>query len=271
MEDTRTVSPHTYHRFIDEAGDMSFFSKGGGSILGTKGVSHAFMLGMVKYKQPLEEARSAIEKFTRTVADDPHFNTIPSVRKRISKGGYFLHAKDDPLEIRNKFFEFLRDELAFTLQVIVGCKNTGRFINKHNKQEREFYADLLSYMLHDKASHSKLVLNIADRGSATRIQNLEAAVTKAESLYFARKRPKGQYDVKVNFNVQPYVKEPLLTVADYGLWAVQRVFERGETDFYDIILPKVRYVVDAYDRKHHRESERSYSPRRPLTKQNRIS
>lgn len=209
------------------------------------------MLGMVKYKQPLLSTRQSIVDFVTTIESNPFFNTIPSIKKRIEKGGLYLHAKDDPPELRYKVFEFMRTEVNFTLQVIVGRKELGRFVSKHNRQEREFYADLLSRMLHDKGNHSKLVLNIADRGSSTRIQNLEAATAKAEELYL-KKQPHGHYDVKVQFNVQPYRQEPLLTIADYGLWAVQRVFEKGEARFYDTIMPKVRFVVDAYDPEHYK-------------------
>ncbi len=37
-----------YHRFLDEAGDTTFFGKGKIPIVGSAGVSKAFILGMVK-------------------------------------------------------------------------------------------------------------------------------------------------------------------------------------------------------------------------------
>lgn len=261
-------NPSTYHRFIDEAGDPTFFGKGKVPILGSEGVSKVYMLGMLKYQHPLSEVRSIVEEFTKEIADDPYFNKIPSVHKRISTGAFYLHAKDDPPELRYKFFELLRSRISFRLQVIVGRKDITRFVNKHNKQEREFYADLLSHMLHDKANYNKLVLNIADRGSSTRTQNLESAVLKAEELYLKR-QPDGEYKAKINFNIQPYRQEPLLSVVDYGLWAVQRVFERGETRFYDVILPKVKSVIDVYDLDNGGHAH-FYTPRKPLTNQNRI-
>lgn len=45
----------TYHRFLDEAGDTAFYGKGKTPIIGVQnGVSLCFMLGMVKFKEPLE-------------------------------------------------------------------------------------------------------------------------------------------------------------------------------------------------------------------------
>lgn len=254
--------PHHYHRFIDEAGDMTFFGKGKVNRLGTEGVSKAFMLGMVHVKEPLEGVRATITSFTQQAAGDPFFNKIPSINKRMEKG-MFLHAKDDPQELRYKFFELLRDKIDFSLQVVVARKQTSRFVNKHHSQEKEFYADLLSHLLKDKANYSKLVLNIADRGSPTRIQNLESSLSKARLRYLKR-RPNGEYKASVVFNVQPYNREPLLAIADYSLWAVQRIFERGETRFYDTILNKVSFVIDLYDT----DRVNHYTPKRPLDRNN---
>jgi len=247
MSQSKAVK-HTnaYHRFIDEAGDLTFFGKGGISILGHEGVSKAFMLGMLKYNHPLNEIRDTIIQFTDSVSKDPFFNQIPSVKKRLDRGHFYLHANEDPPELRYKFFELMRTDISFHLQVVVGRKDVTRFVNKHNKQEREFYGDLLSHMLHDKANYKKLVLNIASLGSTTRVQDLESALLKAQAMYL-KNEPDGNYQADVKFNVQAYIQEPLLSVVDYGLWAVQRVFEKGETRFYDSIRPKVRSVVDVYD------------------------
>lgn len=265
----RKPKPQSYHRFIDEAGDMTFFGKGKIDLLGTEGVSKAFMLGMVHIKHPLAEVRTKVNDFTEKVCQDPFFNEIASIKKRLENGSMYLHANDDPPELRYKFFEVLKNEINFSLQIVVGRKDTHRFINKHNSQEREFYADLLSHLLKDKASYEKLVLNIADRGSATRINNLETALQKAQDRYL-KKRPDGKYKAEIKFNVQPYNKEPLLVIADYGLWAVQRVFEKGETRFYEAIKDKIPLVIDLYDADNFQNWGNYYSPTKPLTKRNKL-
>jgi len=99
MANTRKKrQPYDYHRYIDEAGDMTFFGKGGHCILGSDGVSKSFILGMAGYKEPLPGVREKIESFTRQIADDRYFNTMPSIATRIAKCGFYLHAKDDPQE-----------------------------------------------------------------------------------------------------------------------------------------------------------------------------
>jgi hypothetical protein len=261
--------PFDYHRYIDEAGDMSFFGKGGVPLEGLEGVSKSFMLGMVKYKSSLKEIRQILTDFMKSIEQDPYFNSFPSVKKRINSGGYYLHAKDDPPELRYKFFELMRSNIDFTIQVVVGRKDVTRFVNKHNKNETEFYADLLTRILTDKANYPKLVLNIAYRGSSTRMQNLQDAALKAKQTY-EKIHPGNEYNVKMNFNVQPYTNEPLLSVADYGLWAIQRLFEKGETRFYDSIMPKVRFVEDIYDPINKRFKTHCYGPKNPLTENNKL-
>ncbi len=64
--------------------------------------------------------------------------------------------------------------------------------------------------------------------------NLEEALLKAHERYLKRNTDT-EYRAKIQFNVQRYNEEPLLAVVDYGLLAIQRIFEKGETRFYDLI------------------------------------
>jgi hypothetical protein len=270
-EQKRIFQPCDYHRFIDEAGDMTFFGKGGLSVLGQEGVSKAFILGMATYKEPLIEARAKIAKFCHRIAADQYFNTMPSVAKRIAKDGFYLHAKDDPQELRYEFLKFMVSELNFTVQAIVARKNAERFIRKHNSQEREFYADMLSHLLRDRADYPKLVINIAERGSCTRSKNLEEALERTYERY---KHFSGEeYKAEIKFNVQQYNREPLLAVIDYSLWTIQRIFERGEDRHYLLLKNKIHSIFDLYDpsnTERSREGATFYGPNCPLSKDNKI-
>ena len=65
--------------------------------------------------------------------------------------------------------------------------------------------------------------------------------------------------------------EPLLCVADYLSWSVQRVFEKGEIRFYDYLQQKIRLVVDLYDMDRYAGSANYYDPKRnPLTAANKL-
>lgn len=257
------------HRFLDEAGDPTFFGKRRVPILGKEGVSLCFGLGMVKFSKPIAEVRAQVEELCRTIEADDYLNCIPSVRKRIQAGGFFFHAKDDPPEVRERLFKWIR-QTDCSLEMVVGRKIPELFARKHNGKESEFYADLLSHLLKNKLKMGqRQVINIAERGKTTRNHVLELAMTKARER-FAKKQDLAEISSEVVFNVQTPRSEPLLCVPDYLAWTVQRVFERGETRYYDFMRESISLVVDLYDAKNYQGSRNYYTPKRPLTAENKI-
>jgi hypothetical protein len=257
------------HRFLDEAGDTTFFGKGRVPNLGQPGVSLSFGLGMVKFAAPTVEVRGQIEALGLAVEQDDYLNRIPSVIKRIQSGGFFFHAKDDPPEVRERLFKWIRSTDC-SLEMVVGRKIPGLFARKHNGKDSEFYADLLSHLLKNKLSlGQRQVITIAERGKSTRNHVLELAMAKARERFAKKKDPAG-ISPDVVFNVQTPRTEPLLCVPDYLAWAVQRVFERGDTRHYDFVRERVSVVVDLYDAARYEGSRNYYSPRRPLTSENKL-
>ena len=105
MEKNKDIKPN--HRFLDEAGDTSFYGKGKKSIIGSDGVSNSFIIGIVKFKQPLSEIRKAVTGLQNKVANDTFFDVI-SIRKKKGAAGYYFHATDDLPEVRKLFFDFMR-------------------------------------------------------------------------------------------------------------------------------------------------------------------
>ncbi len=75
---------------------------------------------------------------------------------------------------------------------------------------------------------------------------------------------------KIVFNVQTPLTEPLLNMADYFCWAVQRVFERGETRYYDFINDKISLVVDIYDTDNYSGNRNYYNKNNKLSNSNII-
>ena len=259
------------HRFLDEAGDTAFYGKGRKSIIGTTGVSNAFILGMVKIKEPLEPVREKIRALQEQVSDDPYFQ-VPSVVKKKTRQGYYFHATDDIPEIRKLFFDFIKT-VNCNFEAVVGRKSIERYETRHKGKEEYFYADLLSHLLKNKLQKDhKLVLHISERGKSTKHKNLNLAFTKAVQRYQnnLRKR-KDDIRVDVVFNVNYPTKEPLLNLADYFCWSVQRVFERGETRYYNYIKDQVSLVIDIYDEAKYEGWKNYYNPKKPLTAENKIS
>jgi hypothetical protein len=115
-----------------------------------------------------------------------------------------------------------------------------------------------------------MVLNIAQRGKSTRNAVLEMARLKAEKRFTDSSEGK-EAKTEIVFNIQNHITEPLLNVADYFCWAVQRVFERGETRYYDFLLNQIPVVIDLYDQENYANWENTYGPKKPLTAEKKIS
>lgn len=259
-------TPAVCHRFLDEVGDTTFFRKGGRTAIGEEGVSMAFGMGIVRIDAPLVETRRAVCELQCLVEEDPLFNVIPSVRKRIDSGGFFFHASKDSPDVRSVFLHYLR-ELPCEVEVVIARKEVERFIRQHQRKEDVFYADLLSHLIKRRMKEGgKLVLNIAERGSSTREKVLGKALMAASGGEEVE-----NFTTRVVFNVQTPRTEPLLNIADYLCWAVQRVFERGELRYYDYLRDKIRLVVDLYEVERYSDNLNYYDNlHNPLTSRNKL-
>jgi hypothetical protein len=284
MEKKSTIKPN--HRFLDEAGDTSFYGKGKKSIIGSNGVSSCFIIGMVKFKQPLADIRKSVADLQNKVANNPFFDVI-SIRKKKETTGYYFHATDDLPEVRKLVFDFIK-ALDCSFEAVVARKTVERYETKHKGKEQYFYADLLSHLLKNKLrKEDKLVLHIAERGKSTKNHNLDLALEKAKERLAQTTNLKNSMNTEewrntdhitrkdiasnVVFNVTQPLQEPLLNVADYFCWAVQNVFEKGETRFYNYLKEKISLVVDIYDEEKYENWKNYYGPKNPLTAQNKIS
>lgn len=256
------------HRFLDEAGDTTFYGDGKRIIVGQQGVSLTFGLGMLQINGNLHEVRRQITDLQHQIQADRYLNSIPSIKKKIEKGGFYLHATDDPPEVRQAAYKLIKT-MDCSLEMVVARKVPGIFAAKHNNREAEFYADLLSHLLKDKLkSGLKYVLNIAHRSNSTSNTNLQVAIEKAYGRA-EKQHHRNDLTSKVVFNVQTPRTEPLINLADYLCWAVQRVFEKGEIRYYDFIQDKIASVVDIYDRERHEIKGNCYDKDCPLTAKTR--
>ncbi|MEO8760332.1 MAG: DUF3800 domain-containing protein [Bacteroidia bacterium] len=260
----KKIKTYKYHRFLDEAGDTTFFAKGKLPIqLGSNGVSKYFIVGMLQVNEPINELRTKIITLQTKIEQSNFYNKVPSVKKLIDKGGFYFHAKNDVPELRKELFDFI-NIVNCSIGIIVAEKDVSRFTLKHNKKEAEFYAELLSQLIKDKLqNHKRLVLNIAEREGSTAYNNLNTALEKATAIY-KHQHPNATDNCNVTFNVQPFSKEPILSITDYLCWAVQRFFEKDEIRFYEYLQEKINLVVDLYGNKF-------YTSQKPLTPKNEIS
>jgi hypothetical protein len=208
--------------FLDEAGDTTFF-----------------ILGMLTLHEPLEIVREKILALQQALIVDPYFDQIPSIRKKENLSGYFLHAKDDIPEVRKMAFELIKS-IDATFDVVVEKKDYQIYEKKHNGNQSEFYADMLSRLIHNMIDNQpKIVLNIAHRSRCTTHNNLEKGLQKA--IIIARnKNIKFNANANVVFNVQQSTGEPIINIAVYYLWAIQRWVERKKDRYVNFLEDKIK-------------------------------
>ena len=231
---------YEYHRFLDEAGDTTFYGKGQLPILGINGVSNYFMICSLAFHEPLNDIRLRFEKLKLETLENIYYQGVPSFEKRKEKF-FFFHAKDDIPEIRKAIFDFILS-IECTCNVVIAHKKIDVFVKKHHNREAEFYADLLSHLLvRDLEKPHKIVLKVSQRKQATSHKNLEFALENAQK----KKNRAANNDIV--FDVQNPQTESLLSLVDYFAWAIQRKFERKEDRFFNYIASKIGVIEQLYE------------------------
>ncbi len=240
--DVAIRQPQDEHRFfyVDETGDPSFYAKGKKLIVGQEGCSRIFGLGFLRTAEP-EFIRQALLELWAEIAADRYLKDIPSVQKTL-RG---FHAKDDCPEVRKAVFGAL-DKLDFFVQVIVARKLEPVFISRHRQSQDEFYNDLTSRLFERQLylAHRNTI-TFARRGNKAKQHALRAAVEAGVAAF--RKKYPGALTTSVAVETALSADDPLLQAADYALWAVQRVYERGEMRYFKFLASKFEMVWDIYD------------------------
>lgn len=259
-----------YHYFLDEAGDPTFYGKGKIPIVGQKGVSNCFILGLLKINEPLNTVRQKVLDLQQQIIEDPYYEEIRSINKKKAFHGYYLHATDDIPEVRKSVFELIRS-IDCSFEAVVARKIYYIFEKKHHRKDAEFYGDFLSHLLKNRlGKFDRLVLNIAERAGITSRDNLHKSLAQTLALSKHRHSTRA-HNCKVVFTVQRPTSEPLLNIADYLCWSIQRVFEFGETRFYNFIRDKISVIHDIYDFAGAVTGRNYYSRTRKLTGANCIN
>ncbi len=235
--------------YVDEAGDPTLFNKRGHTIIGKKGVSWVFMVGVAYLPDP-KLAYHRLEKLRDKLLADPYFKGVPSMQPEAKKTAICFHATDDLPEVRREVFKLL-PEFGAKIQVAIRRKEylvkTARLL--HQRQTKispdDVYDDLVK-RLFKRSLHTteKNRIVFARRGKVRR-RALEKAIIKAK-INFEKKTGIRSDSETVIFSAYPS-QYAGLQVIDYYLWALQRMFERGEDRFFHLLAPAYRLVMDLDD------------------------
>jgi hypothetical protein len=236
----RTPDDRARWYFVDEAGDPTFYTSGKKLIVGTEGCSRTFSVGFLRTHDP-EQIRSKLTDVRLEVMNDRYLQAIPSVQKSLRA----FHSKDDCPEVRKLVFSAL-DKMDFSLQIVVARKLEWLFQTKHGGSQDAFYDDLVTRLFERQMHLAKQnTIVFARRGSKPRQHALRAAVNLSIQR-FREKHPESTATEVLTETNQP-AQEVVLQAVDYGLWAVQRAFERGEMRYFEYLRPKIEVVWDIFD------------------------
>jgi hypothetical protein len=256
------------HYFVDEAGDLSFFDKKGRIIVGQPGASKFFMMGVAQIADP-EQVAWELEALRSSLMAHPCYKGIPSMQPDAKKTAIAFHAKDDYAEIREKVFELMQ---SFDIKVFVAIRSKAEIADAAKAdfkslgkklQQNAIYDDLIKRLFKNLLHKADIIqIAIARRGKETREEALEQAINQAQQNF------ETQWKISSNSSIliEPAYPSQVvgLQVIDYYLWAIQRLYERGEDRFFSPLAKKYRLIMDIDDKRNKGYGE-WYEDRNPLT------
>ncbi|MBL7141195.1 MAG: DUF3800 domain-containing protein, partial [Planctomycetes bacterium] len=238
--------------FVDEAGDPNLFNRHKRVIVGRSGCSAFFILGLVDAEQPEALGRELAELRTRMLGD-PYFIRVPSMQAASRKTALEFHAKDDLPEVRRavfdvlvrhplRFFAVVRDKHAVVSYVRQRNERSADYRYRPNELYDYLVRRLFRDRLHQDAGYD---IVFARRGRSDRTRALQEALDQARRNFESKHGILGTAPIQVRAE-SPY-RSAGLQAADYFLWALQRLYERGEERFLRYVWPSVGLVHNIDD------------------------
>ena len=237
--------------FVDEAGDGVIFDGKGRVLLGTGKVQDYFTVGMVECVT-LESLTNDLAHLRAQLLADPYFKGVPSMQPKAKKTAICFHAKDDVPEVRREVFKVLeRHDFSF-YAVVRTMTAVARWVRDQNEKDPTYryrptdLYDSAVRRLFERKLHTRPAVDVvfASRGKA-RSQALTNHLLNVQASSGKAARPYSHAAIRVR--AMPSHQHAGLQVADYCLWALQRLFTKGEARFLSLIWPKVGLIADADD------------------------
>ena len=243
---------HSY--FVDEAGDLTLFNKKGQTLLGQAGVSYFFMVGVAHVADPTG-AQARLDTLRQELLTDPYFAKVPSMQPGQKKTALAFHAKDDLPEVRREVFKLL-PQLEAKVQVAIRSKSiltrdaqTLYRYQRHKLDANDVYDGLVKRLFQNllhKADHNQITF--ARRGTSDRSEALYRAMRLAKQNFAAKWGNRGDTPTTIA-SAHPH-EAGGLQIIDYYLWALQRLYERREARFFDLLAQDYRLIMDLDDKRH---------------------
>ena len=240
------------HYFVDEAGDPTLFARRRRSIVGQEGCSKYFILGKLEVDDPGGLDRE-LETLRGELLADPYFKSVPSMQPGDGKTAVMFHAKDDLPEVRYRVLKLLAGQAVSFYAVVRDKHRLAEQILARNQadpdywyRENELYDDLVHQLFKSRfhrGDHFEICF--ARRGKSDRTAALQLALDQARQTYEQTWGVRSQTTINIRAS-RPQECGGLQAV-DYFLWALQRLYEKGEDRFWAVVRPHAKLVYDMDD------------------------
>jgi hypothetical protein len=254
------------HFYIDEAGDLSLFSQKKVLTLGENGRSRFFMVGIAELGCP-QNAKEAFAALRQDLLRDPSLCNIPSLQRTARH----FHCKDDFQAVRREVFNLMtRENHLKNLFVAIKDKRAlqqrglSLYQNKGEKlSDKAIYQDLVSRLLKNLLHKSeKNTLIFSHRGKTVTNASMREAVEAAQQRFLEKWGISGHLNHHI---ICAHPEEYIgLQLVDYAMWALQRLYERGEDYWFSKIRDHFKIIMDIDDVRHKSYGE-WYSANNPLS------
>ena len=249
-ESPTAAKARTY--FVDEAGDGTLFDRRGRAIIGAYGCSRLFMLGLADIRDAGALGMD-LERLRAQLLADPYFKGVPSMQPEARKTALAFHATDDLPEVRREVFSLLlRHDLGF-FAVVRDKSKVLEYVRQRNERDPEYryhpnelYDRLVSRLFKERLhKDDRYQVYFARRGNRDRTDAL------SDALLVARQRFAKQKGIASAAPIEVIAATPRscpgLQAVDYFLWALQRLYERREERYVQLLWPAFRLVHDVDD------------------------
>jgi hypothetical protein len=193
-----------------------------------------------------------LKNFEKKLLADPYFTNVPSMQIHAKKTVVAFHAKDNLPKVRREMFALLP---AFGVKVWVAIRRKQELVRlaqlSYNLtgqkfKANDFYDDLVKRLFRNllhKADEN--IIYFSRRGKSTRDATLAAAIKKAKENFERKMGIKSNQPTQIH---SLYPSQNIgLQVIDYYLWALQRMYEKGEDRFFHLLAKEYRLIMDLDD------------------------
>lgn len=252
MKETQNVKMYFY---VDESGDPTILAHGGRNLLKEGTVSKTFMVGYVEASNPQAITKS-LSALREELASDEYLKGIPSMKSTLQA----FHANKDCAEVKERVFKLLK-QADFKAFAVVARKNEALFRKKFNFSQQKLYEYLVAKLFENRLHlYRQIDIYFAEMGNTVRERNMRASLEQAMSLF--KEKWGKEHDSEIRVFVQTPSQIPMLQVADYSLWTINRAFERGDFRYYKFLSEKIALIQDIFDTTNYPNTY--YNPKRPL-------